>query len=103
MQLINFDFKHFKDIKDEYENTQINKRVAYFIKCFIQLKNGSYCILDDFSEYEVINDKNFKQVYFTKLNKTGQERYKFNVIPRNLIYKVNKPLFYDNNINLCPV
>ena len=101
MELLNFNLKTFTAIKDDNEIQQNIKRVNYFLNCFIQLKNNSYCILNDFDEHEVIPVQTFNNVYATKLGK-AKSMFISLVEPKNMVYEVNKPLFYDNNINLCP-
>lgn len=95
MSFENFDFKKMKLL-----NFQEQKN--YFIKYFLPLANGSHCMLKD-GQYEMITDEVLNKVYLKRCGKKIKEFYTedFKDI-KTPVYNLNKPLFFDDKINLCP-
>ena len=89
---------HFKQL--ELLNFQEQKQ--YFIKYFVPLSNGSHCMLRD-EQYEIITDEVLNKVYLKRCGRKIKEFYteEFKEI-KSPVYNLNKPVFYDDKINLCP-
>lgn len=91
----NFDFK-----KIELLNFASQKE--YFTKYFVPLSNGGHCFLKD-GQYEMITDEILNKVYLKRCGKKIKEYYTedFKDI-KTPVYQLNRPLFFDDKINLCP-
>lgn len=91
----NFDFAYLK-------NLNFSQQKEYIIKFFVPLSNGTHCFLQN-DNYELMTDEIIKKVYFNRFDKKLSEFYfKEYTDIKHLVYEINKPQFYDNNINLCP-
>ena len=90
-----FDFKQL-----ELLNFQDQKQ--YFIKYFVPLSNGSHCMLRD-EQHEIITDEILNKVYLRRCGRKIKEFYteEYKEI-KSPVYNLNKPVFYDDKINLCP-
>ena len=66
------------------------------------LSNGSHCMLKD-GVYEMVTDEVINKVYLKRCGKKLKEYYteEYRTI-RTPVYEINKPVFYENKINLCP-
>lgn len=95
MNFENFDFKKFDALN-------INEQKQYFTKYFFPLSNGSHCMLKD-GQYEIIQDDIITKLYLTKCGKKIKEYYRedFKEI-KTPVYKLGKPVFFEDKINLCP-
>ena len=95
MNFENFDFKKF-------DTLNINEQKAYFTKYFIPLSNGSHCMLKD-GQYDIVSDDIINKLYLKKCGKKIKEYYTedFKEI-KTPVYKLGKPVFFDDKINLCP-
>ena len=95
MNFENFDFK-------KIELLNFHELNNYFIKYFLPVANGSHCMLKD-GQYEMITDEVLNKVHIKRCGKKIKEFYTedFKDI-KTPVYNLNKPLFFDNKINLCP-
>ena len=84
------------------KNLPFTEAKIYISKYFTPLYNGSHALLKD-AKYEIIDDVILKKTYFARLSKeiNGYYFHEIDVL-KNVVYKLNKELFYDDNINLCP-
>jgi hypothetical protein len=84
------------------ELLNFHEQKNYFIKYFLPLANGSHCMLKD-GQYEMITDEVLNKVYLKRCGKKIKEFYTedFKDI-KTPVYNLNKPLFFDDKINLCP-
>ena len=84
------------------QNLNFNQQKEYITKYFVPLTNGLHCFYKD-NAYETMSKETLKDVYF---NRFDEKLYKYYFKEysglKNLVYEINKPPFYDNNINLCP-
>ena len=94
------EFKNF-DLK-AMELLNVQEQKNYFIKYFIPLNNGSHCFFNN-GQYDMITDEILKKVYLNRCSKKIKEFYleDYKEI-KTPVYKLNKPLMFDNKINLCP-
>lgn len=84
-RLYELDFEQAKKYLSEHFIRLSNKKIA-------RKWNG---------EWKIIHMKNFKIVYLARIKKTLSNWFmKENTDIRNVVYESDKPLFYDNNINL---
>ena len=74
----------------------------YLTQFFVPLSNGSHCMLKD-GLYEMMTDEVINKVYLKRCGKKLREYYteEYRTI-RTPVYEINKPVFYENKINLCP-
>ena len=87
---------------EQLDNLNIADQKAYLTTFFIPLSNGSHCFLNN-GVYEMITDEVINKVYLKRVGKKLKEYYteEYRTI-RNPVYEINKPIFYENKINLCP-
>jgi hypothetical protein len=95
MEFENFDFK-------KMEVLTIQEQKNYFIKFFVPLSNGSHCMMKN-GQYEMITDEVLNKVYLKRCGKKIREYYLEDYKEvKTPVYKLNKPLMYEDKINLCP-
>jgi hypothetical protein len=91
----NFDFIKLKTLN-------FNQQKEYIIKYFVPLSNGSHCMYKN-GVYELIADEVIKKVYFNRFDKKLRDFYfQEHTEIKTLVYEINKPQFFESNINLCP-
>jgi hypothetical protein len=91
----NFSFETLKSLN-------FSGQKEYITKYFVPLSNGCHCMLQN-GVYELVPDDVIKKVYFNRCDKKIKEFYfteHTNI--KTPVYEINKPQFYDDNINLCP-
>lgn len=90
-----FSFSHL-------DSLNFNDQKEYITKFFVPLTTGEHCLLEN-GVYVVKETATIKSVYFNRFGKKLSEFYfhEFNKI-RTPVYKLNKPLLFDENVNLCP-
>ena len=95
MQFENFDLKKIKNL-----NYQEQKN--YISKYFIPLTNGAHCrLLND--KYDIIDKTILNDTYFNRCDKKLKNYYHTEIDElRTPVFEINKPVFYESNINLCP-
>ena len=91
----NFDFKHL-------ETLSLQEQKTYITKYFVPLSNGSHCLYKD-NTFEMIPDDILNKVYLKRCGKKLREYYTedFKDI-KTPVYKLKKPLMFEDKINLCP-
>ena len=84
------------------KNLSNSEAKTYITKYFVPLSSGGHAFLAN-NKYNLIDDKIVKSTYFNRLSKEINQYYfkEFSDI-KTIVYKLNKPTFYENNINLCP-
>ena len=87
---------------DQLDSLNFTDQKNYLINYFVPLSNGSHCMLKD-GVYEMITDEVLNKVYLKRCGKKLREYYteEYRTI-RTPVYEINKPVFYENKINLCP-
>ena len=87
---------------EQLDNLNIVDQKVYLTTFFIPLSNVSHCFLNN-GVYEMITDEVINKVYLKRVGKKLKEYYteEYRII-RNPVYEINKPIFYENKINLCP-
>jgi hypothetical protein len=90
-----FDFKVLEDLS-------LKEQKNYLKQCFIPLKNGCHVLIDN-DTYEIFSQTDIKNTYFNRMPKELTTFYfkEYNEL-RSIVYELNKPLMYENKINLCP-
>ena len=87
---------------DTISNLSQQEAKQYLIKYIVPLTNGSHAMLKN-GKYEIIEDQIIKKTIFKRLS---QELNKYYFVDyhglKTIDYKINKPLFYDDILNLCP-
>lgn len=95
MEFENFDLKKMKTLNFEQQK-------AYISKYFIPLTNGAHCRLNN-NKYDVIDKKLLNDTYLNRCDKKIKKYYHEEIDElKNPVFEINKPLFYESNINLCP-
>ncbi len=80
----------------------LQEQKKYITKYFVPLSTGSHCMLKE-SEYHMITDETLNKVYLKRCGKKLKDYYCEDYTDiKTPVYKLNKPLFYDDKINLCP-
>ena len=75
---------------------------TYITKFFVPLSNGSHAMLID-EVYVIKDDQEIKRAYFNRMQKELCNYYfKEHTDVRSVVYNINKPVFFDDKINLCP-
>lgn len=86
----------------EVKNLSQSDSKIYVSKYFVPLSNGGHAHLIN-NKYELIDDKIVKSTYFNRMSKELNTYYFKELTDiKTIVYKLNKPVFYDDNINLCP-
>jgi hypothetical protein len=90
-----FDFKVLEDLS-------LKEQKTYLKQFFIPLKNGCHVLIDN-DTYEIFSQTDIKNTYFNRMTKELTTFYfkEYNEL-RSIVYELNKPLMYENKINLCP-
>jgi len=79
-----------------------NDAKTYITNYFIPLNNGNHAFYDG-SVFAVRDDKELKQSYFSRMPKELQNYYFRDYLDvRQIAFDVNKPVYYEDKINLCP-
>jgi len=75
---------------------------AYITKYFIPLDNGNHAMFVD-GVYKIKDDQEVKRSYFNRMQKELCNYYfKEYTEVKSITYAINKPVFFDDKINLCP-
>lgn len=79
-----------------------SQQKQYITKYFIPLSNGNHLLFKK-GKYEMINNDVITRTYLNRLPKSIKDYYtkEFTGI-KTPVYQLNKPLFFEDNINLCP-
>ena len=87
---------------EQLDSLNFTEQKNYLTNYFVPLSNGSHCMLNN-GLYEMITDEVLNKVYLKRCGKKLREYYteEYSVI-RTPVYEINKPIFYENKINLCP-
>ena len=87
---------------EQLDSLNFNDQKNYLTQFFVPLSNGSHCMLKD-GAYELISDEVVNKFYLKRCGKKLKEYYteEYRTI-RTPVYEINKPVFYENKINLCP-
>ena len=90
----NFDLNKIK-------NLSLNEAKLYVDKYFIPLTNGDHAFYIN-SKYEIYDESIIKKTYFKRMSSELNKYYfQDKTDLRTLSYDVNKPILYDNYLNLC--
>ena len=75
---------------------------AYIKKFFIPLADGNHAVLEN-GNYVIKNTETIKTAILNRLNKELQTYYFHDLEDvKYITYELNKPLFFEDYINLCP-
>ena len=87
---------------EQLDSLNFTDQKVYLTIFFIPLSNGTHCFLNN-GVYEMMTDEVINKVYFKRCGKKLKEYYteEYRTIC-NPVYEINKPIFYENKINLCP-
>jgi len=87
---------------EQLDSLNFNVQKNYLTQFFVPLSNGSHCMLNN-GLFEIITDEVLNKVYLKRCGKKLREYYteEYRTI-RTPVYEINKPVFYENKINLCP-
>ena len=86
----------------EVKNLSQTDAKTYVTKYFVPLSNGGHAHFIN-GKYELIDDKIVKSTYFNRMSKELNTYYFKELTDiKTVVYKLDKPVFYDDNINLCP-
>jgi hypothetical protein len=95
MQFENFDLKKIKTLNFEQQK-------IYISKYFIPLTNGAHCRLLN-NKYDIIDKQILNDTYLNRCDKKLKKYYHEEIDElKSPVFELNKPVFYDSNINLCP-
>ena len=95
MQFENFDLKKIKTLNYEEQKN-------YISKYFIPLTNGAHCRLLN-GKYDIIDKTILNDTYLNRCDKKLKNYYHTEIDElRTPVFEINKPVFYESNINLCP-
>ncbi len=79
-----------------------NDAKTYVTSYFVPLVNGNHALYDN-GIFTVRDDKELKQSYFSRMPRELQNYYfKDYLDVRQIAYDINKPVYFDDYINLCP-
>lgn len=79
-----------------------NDAKNYITSYFIPLNNGNHAMYDN-GIFSIRDDKEMKQSYFGRMPRELQNYYfKEYLDVRQIAFDINKPIYYDDKINLCP-
>ena len=94
----NFSLDHIKN----FSLNQQQDAKEYIKRFFVPLSNGTHAMLIN-GKYEIKEDADVKRTYFNRMTKELQKWYftEYTDI-KTVCYKINKPVFFDDKINLCP-
>lgn len=87
---------------DLIKNLSPNDAKTYITKYFVPLSDGNHAFLED-NKYIVQEASIIKATYFNRISK-DLNKYYFNEYTgiKKITYALNKPVFFDNYLNLCP-
>lgn len=87
---------------EQLSNLNTAQQKEYITKFFIPLTNGNHLLLKN-GKYEMVSHDVFTRTHLNRLPKSMKEYYtkEFTGI-KTPVYQLNKPLFFDDKINLCP-
>ena len=75
---------------------------AYIVKYFVPLTDGNHAMYKN-KKYDVVDATTVTTTWFNRMGKELKEYYfKEYLDIRTVTHKINKPLFFDDYINLCP-
>ena len=95
MELQNFDLKKIKTLNYEEQK-------SYISKYFIPLTNGAHCRLLN-GKYDIIDKTILNDTYLNRCDKKLKNYYHTEIDElKTVVFEINKPVFYESNINLCP-
>ena len=91
----NFTLSKLKDLSP-------NEAKRYITKYFVPLSTGQHAFLMD-GKYVIREDQEIKRSYINRLPKDLARFYlcEYDDV-RNITYELNKPVFFEDKINLCP-
>ena len=77
---------------------------AYIVKYFIPLNNGNHAVLvsEESQKYIIIDKSTLKDVYFNRMDEYWKFYTKEYKELKTLTCQLNKPVLYDNYLNVCP-
>ena len=94
----NFSLDHIKN----FSLNQQQDAKDYLKKFFVPLSNGNHAMMIN-GKYEIKEDADVKRSFFNRISKDLNRWYFTEYTDvRTVCYKINKPTFFDNKINLCP-
>ena len=94
-QMDNFNLSRIKTLSP-------NDSKVYITKYFVPLDNGNHAMLID-GKYFIKEDSELKRSYFNRMSKELCNYYfKDFTEVKSITYEMNKPVFFDDKINLCP-
>jgi hypothetical protein len=74
----------------------------YVKQYFIPLNNGNHAVYVN-SQFEVMEQAVVMKTYFKRMHESVSKWYFTKYLElRSITYELNKPLMYDNKLNLCP-
>lgn len=87
---------------EQISNLTESQQKQYITKYFIPLTNGNHLLLKN-GKYEMVSHDIFTRTHLNRLPKAIKDYYtkEFTGI-KTPVYQLNKPLFFDDKINLCP-
>ena len=95
MEFQNFDLKKIKTLNYEEQK-------SYISKYFIPLTNGAHCRLLN-GKYDIIDKTILNDTYLNRCDKKLKNYYHTEIDElKTVVFEINKPVFYESNINLCP-
>jgi hypothetical protein len=95
MNFENFDLNKIKDLSPKDAK-------SYIEKYFIPLSSGDHAFLEN-GKYVIKDDAIIKRTYFKRLPKELYYYYfEIKTDLKTITYDINKPIFFDNYLNLCP-
>jgi hypothetical protein len=84
------------------KNFSLKKAKLYIDKYFIPLTDGNHAFYVN-GKYEIYEDAVIKKTYFKRMSSELNKYYFQEKIDlRTITYNINKPVLFDNYLNLCP-
>ena len=84
------------------QNLGLPQAKEYITKYFVPLTDGNHAMLLN-GEFVIKDDTVIKKTYFSRLSKEINHYYfKEYAKIRTIVYKLNKDIFFDDKLNLCP-
>ncbi len=85
---------------EQLDSLNFNDQKNYLTQYCVPLSNGSHNMLKD-GLYEMITDEVLNKIYLKRCGKKLRDYYteEYRTI-RTPCYEINKPVFYENKINL---
>jgi len=97
----NFSLQKMKQLSSisDYLN---DEAIKYLTKYFVPLSSGNHAMLVD-GKYVLKETQEIKSTYFNRIDKKYENFYfKEYLDIKTITYKLNKPTFFEDYINLCP-